>query len=117
MRADSELHGALDHAIDDLLASGAWAMPGDSSVPEGELRQLMEVAAQVLDLARHTPRIDATKKQRIWRRMNLARGNWGGPGLIHRASAFLIETTPLLLLRPASPGSRGCRPLRGVRPS
>src|SRR6185437_15707577 len=120
MHAEPAVYTTLDRAIDDLLSSGSWSLGDEGSPADEDLRPLMDVAAQVLDLARRTPPINVTRKQRIWRRVERALKHWG------EADLFLRITTPDGTRRaaprdPAMPASfvagPAVRPLQGVRPS
>jgi hypothetical protein len=116
MQPEAELHGTLDRAIDDLLASGSWSLVDDGATDE-ELRPLMDVAAQVLDLARRTPPADAGQKQRIWLKLKRAFGRSGDVALPGSPITFLRARASALPGRRGISLGGGCAPLREVRRS
>ena len=117
MHVEPELHRSLDRAIDDLLAQGSWTVEGPAG-QGAEIGPLMDVAIQVLELARRTPAISATKKQRIWRRVERALRHWGEADLQLRCRIRACARLPARhagAATAAMAAGLGPRPLEGVR--
>lgn len=65
----------LDECVDTLLAGGDWRLYAAASNEAATMAQLMPVAEQVLDLARHggaPPQVEP--RRRVWRRISSAIG-------------------------------------------
>jgi hypothetical protein len=86
----------LDHCIDRLLAGASWegALPAEPRA-RTELAALMDVAEQLHELASHTAPLQRPRKERLWRRIAVARR-----GLVRRIALHRLPYLPPLWIRP-----------------
>jgi hypothetical protein len=115
MHAERALYEPLDRCIDDLLLTGAWAMPGAEPGDE-ELTSLMQVATRLVELAHRTPPPDESKKRTIWRRLVNARTRWENAGGLHFTALFGDAPGGAPLRHRQISTAGGCGPLREVAP-
>jgi hypothetical protein len=108
MAAELERETRLDRAIDDLIANGTWDVSHEGTDDADELGRLMDVASQVLELARRTGGPNNGQKQAVWLRLDGMLKRWSGANFL--ASAV---RTPVLM-RWTNTERRECGPPREV---